>query len=215
MKILFQGDSVTDAGRERGILVPNRGLGSGYVNLIASRLSCDNPGMKVYNRGVSGNRIADAYARWIEDTLNIEFDILSILLGINDTGFGLRMNIGSKPGRFEFIYDCMLYEVKEKNPDCTIVLIQPFIFKMKDESNNCDIFNDWDIWSSEIGERGEIVKNLSKKYGARYLPMSDIFCRAQAEIAPAEHWSSDCIHPTLAGHELIARSWIDLMKDVL
>ncbi|MCQ2386154.1 MAG: lysophospholipase, partial [Clostridia bacterium] len=66
--ILFQGDSITDFGRSRSVKEPNRDLGTGYVNLIASRLTCDNPEISVYNRGVSGNRIVDMYARWEEDT---------------------------------------------------------------------------------------------------------------------------------------------------
>ena len=215
MKILFQGDSITDSGRGRNVTAPNRELGAGYVNLIASRITCDNPKIEVCNRGVSGNRIADAFARWIEDTLNLEFDVFSALFGINDTGFGLRLNMGSDMQRFEFIYDRMLYEVREKRPDCKMLIIAPFIFKMKDEQNRCDIYNDWDIWYKSIRRRGEISEKLADKYGAGFLPMLDIFEKAQRDIAPAEHWSLDCIHPTPAGHELIARSWIDAMKDIL
>lgn len=215
MKILFQGDSITDAGRNKNTTAANCDLGGGYVNLVAARLTCDNPGIEIFNRGVSGDRIADAYGRWIEDTLNIEFDVFSALFGINDTGFSLRLNRGSDLERFEFIYDRMLYEVREKRPDCKMILIAPFLFKMKDETNGCDIWNDWETWSGSIRQRGEIVRKLAEKYNARFLPMFDIFEKAQRDIAPAEHWSQDCIHPTPAGHELIARSWIDTMKDIL
>lgn len=215
MKILFQGDSVTDAGRNRGVEIPNFDLGSGYVNLVCSRLTCDNPKIEIYNRGVSGDRIADAYSRWLEDTLNMEFDVFSALFGINDTGFGLRMNRGSSLERFEFIYDRMLFEVREKAPDCKMILAAPFIFKLRHEESGCDIYNNWDAWYSEIRGRGEIVKKLAEKYNARFLPLLDIFENARREIAPAEHWSRDCIHPTPAGHELIARSWINAMGDVL
>ena len=79
MKILFQGDSVTDSGRDRNPSRPNIGLGTGYVNLIASRIICDEPRYSIYNRAVSGNRIGDMYARWIEDAINIDPDILSIM----------------------------------------------------------------------------------------------------------------------------------------
>lgn len=214
MKILFQGDSITDAGRNRTEERPNCGLGNGFVNLIASRLTCDRDDIDIYNRGVSGDRIGDTYRRWLEDMRNVDFDVISIMSGINDTGFGLRMGKGSDMERYEFIYDRMLYEVKESHPDSMMILVQPFLFKVKDESNNCDIWNDWDIWSGQIEERGRITKRLAEKYGARFLPMFEIFREAQKKF-PAEHWSLDCIHPTPAGHELIARHWLEAMKDIL
>lgn len=214
MKILFQGDSITDAGRVREETAPNRGLGMGYVNLIASNLTCDRDDIEVFNRAISGDRIADTYHRWLEDMRNIDFDILSFMSGMNDTGFGIRMGMGSDMERYEFIYDRMLYEVKQSHPESVIILIQPFVFRMKDESNNCDIYNDWDKWCGEIEERGRITKKLAEKYGARYLPMFEIFKEAQKKF-PAEHWSVDCIHPTPAGYELIARNWIDAMADIV
>ena len=129
MKILFQGDSVTDCGRDRTVNKSNQGLGSGYVNLIASSLLCDNPTWEITNRGIAGNRIGDMYARWIEDTLNVDFDLLSVMNGINDVGFSLRMNMGSNCDEYEFMYEHMLSQVKDKKPNSKIVILEPFIVK--------------------------------------------------------------------------------------
>ena len=222
MNILFQGDSITESGRpkppmhSKEYMQPNVNLGYGYVNLIASRLLFEKPDFKIYNRGVSGNRICDMYSRWIEDALNIDFDVLSILCGINDVGFGLRLNMGADCEKFRFIYDRMLYEVKERNPDAKIVLMEPFLLKTdycSPEYGN-DIFRDWDIWSEEIKKRGSIVKELSEKYNAIFVPLYDDFQSLSEKFGP-EHFSLDCIHPTPAGYEFIARKWMEACKSIL
>lgn len=214
MKILFQGDSLTDSGRDKKITEPNLGLGMGYVNLIAARLTCDNPETLVYNRGVSGNRICDMYSRWIEDTLNIDFDILSVLNGINDIGFQLRMGMGADKEKYRFVYDRMLSEAKEAHPDSKLVILEPFLVRKHLGEDGGDIYNDWDIWHKEISERGEVCRELAEKHGAIFVPLADKFAALSEKYGP-EVWSVDCIHPTPAGHEVIARSWIDACADIL
>ena len=214
MKILFQGDSLTDSGRDRNVTEPNTSLGMGYVNLLASRIVCDNPRAKVYNRGVSGNRICDMYARWIEDTLNIDFDILSVMNGINDIGFQLRMGRGADKDKFRFVYDRMLYEVKEKKPDAKIVIIEPFLVKKYLGEDGGDIYNDWDLWHGQITERAGICKELAEKYNAIFVPLADEFDKLSTMYGP-DIWSMDCIHPTAPGHEVIARKWMETCKDIL
>ena len=85
--MLFQGDSITDCGRDRINGRPNIALGDGYVSLIAAKLLYEkrNDKVEIYNRGLSGNRIVDLYARWKIDCLNLKPDIISILIGVNDT----------------------------------------------------------------------------------------------------------------------------------
>ena len=216
MKILFQGDSVTDCDRSRSEKEPNVHLGEGYVGLITSRLCFESTDFKIYNRGVSGNRICDIYSRWIEDTLNIDFDVLSILCGINDVGFSLRLNKGADSEKFKFVYDRMLYEVKEKNPDAKLVLMEPFLLKTEyyhpDYGN--DIFENWDKWSFEIQKRAEAVKELSDKYNAIFVPLYDDFQKL-SEKSGSKHFSIDCVHPTHAGHEFIARKWLECCSDIL
>ena len=87
--IVFQGDSITDAGagKDYANLKANEALGQGYpfLTMAALRLSEPEQDWQVYNRGISGNRIVDLYARWKRDALNLKPDILSILIGVNDT----------------------------------------------------------------------------------------------------------------------------------
>jgi len=215
-RILFQGDSITDFGRARNVTGANEGLGNGYVHLIASRLLCDNPEMKIYNRGVSGNRIMDMYARWEEDTMKLDFDVLSIFNGINDVGFGLRLQTGASAAKFEKMYDMLIEETLERKPGISLVLCQPFVMKMPKvwDKYGTDIYDNYDVWYANIAERGEIVKGLAKKYNAVFVPLREVMDNA-CKIAPAEHWSQDCIHPTAPGCELIARAWLDAAGHLL
>ena len=215
MKILFQGDSLTDAGRRRDETRPNVGLGNGYVNMIAGQLIAENPGagIEIYNRGVSGNRIADLYARWIEDALNPEYDLLSILMGVNDVGFGLRLNCGSSAERFEKIYDMALSEVRETHPDAQIVIVEPFIFKMKypDGPRGFDIYEGWETWRSEVRKRGAAARRLAEKHGALFIELFDRFEELSGAYSP-ETFSMDCIHLTPAGNAVLAKTWIEEVK---
>lgn len=213
LRLLFQGDSLTDGGRNKDIKTPNEGLGGGFVGLIASRLLCDNPSAEIYNRGTYGNRIADMYARWIEDALNIQFNVISIMNGINDVGFAIRQNRGADTQKYEFIFDRILYETKESHPNADIILCQPFLIKRVYEKEN-DIYENWDRWSAAVEERGEVVRRLSKQYGTLFVEFKLAIDNA-LKIAPAEHWSLDCIHMTHAGNELLARTWLNAAKPIL
>ncbi len=211
--ILFQGDSITDANRDREGKDKNRILGDGYVQFIGASLLCDYPGINIRNTAISGNRISDLYGRWIEDTLNIDFDVLSILCGINDIGYALRLNMGADAEKFEFVYDRMLHEVKMARPEAKIVLCEPFLFKMdiNEAKNSADIIENWDVWNGHMLERRAIVKSLAEKYQAIFVPFGKVFEQA-LEIAPANYWSTDGIHLTMAGNQLIAREWLRCVK---
>lgn len=215
-KILFQGDSVTDVGRSRDTKAANTALGSGYVARIASELLYKDPSLEIYNRGVSGNRIGDMYARWIEDTLNIAPDLLSVLNGINDVGFGLRLGMGSDAARFEYIYDRCLYEAKEQNPALSLVLIEPFILRVSKPwaEFGDDIYANFNEWHTAVRGRAEVCRRLAEKYEAVFVSVQDKMDEACLR-APAEHWSLDCIHPTHAGAELLAREWLKATSHLL
>ena len=129
--ILFQGDSITDGGRLKGkenAWDLNHQMGHGYAFLINAAMGCRYPekNLRFYNRGVSGNRVGDLYGRWMEDTICLKPDILSVMVGINDCGSTLHDGAGSSPARFEKIYQLMLEEAREANPGVKIVLCEPF-----------------------------------------------------------------------------------------
>lgn len=213
LKILFQGDSLTDCGRDRSGKNPVALYGYGYVNLIASRLLCDLPDTVVYNRAYNGSRVGDMYSRWIEDALNVDCNIMSILCGVNDIGFGIRMNQGADAKKFRFIYELMINEALENNPELKLVLCEPFLFKIEENTPELglDIVENWDLWNGQLTERRQIVRDLAQKYNGIFVPFGEAFEKALCK-APPQHWSIDCIHATNAGHELMARTWLEYVK---
>ncbi len=213
MKILFQGDSITDAGRSRVI---DSNLGNGYVGELSRRWKKEGLNHTIKNRGIGGNRIIDIYARWIEDTLCLDYDVLSILCGINDVGYQLRAGIGVDNEKYEYIYDRMIYEALKKNPDTKIVLMTPFVLRVDLEHTNLsfsnDIYDDFDVWQTAIDEKAEIVKKLSKKYHTRLVDLNQRFKMLDSDL---HLYSGDGIHPTVKGHKIIAEEWLAVMKDII
>lgn len=209
MNILFQGDSITDAGREKVHLLDNYNLGSGYVTMVAAALTTVRNDIVVHNRGISGNRTEQIAARWEEDTLAVSHDVLSLLCGINDIGFDLRMGVTGDRRVVEPLYDKMIYQEKEKNPDAKIILMTPFVFKRYrlDPTFGSDIFDNYDLWHERTVIHGEMVKDIAKKYNTELIPLFDIF-KEEMKLRPAEEFSPDCVHPTALGHAIIAREWL-------
>src|SRR3954454_14215957 len=120
-RVLFQGDSITDGNRGR-TADPNHILGHGYAFLIAARFGALMPELNLLfvNRGISGNRVTDLAARWQKDTLELRPDLLSILIGINDSTRHVPLD------EFETTYDRLLAAAVAANPKLRIVICEPF-----------------------------------------------------------------------------------------
>ena len=118
LKILFQGDSITDANRSRSDDW-NHLMGHGYAYLIASRFWYDQPdkGLAFYNRGISGDKITDLAMRWKEDTLDLRPDILSILIGVNDVSYFMEGDERYSAGNYEKDYDALILRTKNELPE--------------------------------------------------------------------------------------------------
>lgn len=208
-RILFQGDSITDGNRGRDNDL-NHIMGHGYAFSIASRLEADYPdkNLHFYNRGISANKITDLAARWQTDTLDIRPDLLSILIGVNDAGSIFNKKDTISLEKYETVYKSLLDQVKAMNPEIIFVLNQPFTLPVGN-------FKDyWEAWHQEIVERQNIVERIAKSYDAIFVRHQDAF-DAACKRAPADYWIWDGVHPTVAGHELMAREWINQVKKQL
>ncbi len=201
--ILFQGDSITDGNRGRNN-DPNHIMGHGYAFSIASRLGADYP-EKQYNfinRGISANKIIDLKARWQTDTLDLKPDVLSILIGVNDSS---SMIVNWEPyitiEEYENVYRELLEQTVTKFPGIILVLCEPFILEVGNVKSN------WEAFQSDIVKRQAIVRSLAIQYNAVFVGFQEVFNKA-CEKAPADYWIWDGVHPTVAGHELMAREWI-------
>jgi len=198
--LLFQGDSITDCGRTTcgGAGYPVNLWGPGYPGLIASELMGDQPCQwNIINRGISGNRVPDLYARWKIDCINLNPDILSILLGVNDTLHEMQNRNGVEVPRFDKIYRSLLDWCREKNPDIKFILMEPFLYPFSETDPK---------WLEEIRGRQEVVRKIAADYHAALVPLQQVFDDA-LKLAPKEYWFVDGIHPQPAGHRLIVKAW--------
>ncbi len=201
--ILFQGDSITDAGRDRENDVYD---GMGYPRLVKGALGADYPNeYEFINRGISGNRIVDLYARMKKDLINLKPDIMSILIGVNDVWHEFWFGNGVDSEKFFKIYSMLIEEVKEALPDIKIMILEPFV--LKDTATE----EHWDAFRADVEEKAEKAKMVAEKYGLVFVPLMKIFDEA-ATKAPTSHWLDDGVHPTAAGHELIKREWLKAFK---
>ena len=205
--IVFQGDSITDVGRDRDLTLPaNLGMGSGYPFLTMTQLRLTEPekDWQVFNRGISGNRIVDLYARWKREALNLKPDILSILIGVNDTWHESAFQNGVEVPRYAQFYRMLLEWTLQVLPDVKLVLLEPFVLPFGVVLPH---------WPAEIDERRAIVKDLAQKFNAIFIPTQTLLNEALKK-APQEYWLKDGVHPTSAGHALIARAWIEATKAI-
>lgn len=207
MTILFQGDSITDGSRGRNE-DPNHILGHGYVFAIASRLGFELAQSRPYfiNRGISGNRVSDLYGRWNEDAISLNPDLISILIGVNDAGRIVDGHPGGVTDRFERVYRHLLAETKEVLPHTGLVLCEPFLLKTAAREER------WAQWKVRLDDYSRIVRSLAEEYEAVFVPLQAPFDRAAAAMN-AEYWLWDGVHPTVAGHELIAREWLAAVQN--
>ena len=200
MKILFQGDSITDAGRDYN---SDSQLGRGYARLVESALGFAEPGEHTFiNKGISGNRIVDLYARIKRDILYYEPDVMSILIGVNDVWHEL----GDKPNgvdadKFFKIYSMLIEEVKEALPNIKIMILEPFVLEA------CSTEANWEYFKSETAKRAEMAKKIAKKFDLPFIPLQAGFDEL-ATKAPNDYWLGDGVHPTAKGHEFIKNEWL-------
>lgn len=198
--ILFQGDSITDADRNREIATD---LGKGYVNKINLLLSADgqNKNIEITNRGISGDRVIDLNKRWDKDCININPTVVSILIGINDCWRRYDNNDPTTADEFKKDYRYILNQVKERT-DAKIILCEPFVLSIPEDRIQ---------WREDLDPKIKAVWELSKEFDALYLPLDKIFKEASVSVAPIL-LAEDGVHPTPRGHNLIAKEWIKAYK---
>lgn len=203
--VLFQGDSITDAGRDRTVAGPNvaAGLGTGYPLLITAQASAAQPtrDLLFYNRGVSGNTVPDLQARWQADTLDLKPDVVSILIGVNDYWHTLMGTYHGSVGDYEAGYAALLHATATALPQATLVVLEPFVLR-------CGVVTD--AWFPEFDRRRAAAARVARGAGAVFVALQQRFDRLSRQAPPA-HWSGDGVHPTPAGHSVIAQAWRDVV----
>lgn len=194
-RILFQGDSITDGNRGRGADL-NHVHGHGFVYLLAARIGAGAPGQNAtfLNRGVSGHTVLDLAKRWPKDTLELKPDVLSVLIGVNDSSKGVA------PEVFERTYDELLTAARAANPKLRLVLCEPFLGAAGSAIDKSPGRRE------RLALLIPVVRRLAAKHGATLIDFQKVFDEAQSR-APSSYWIWDGVHPTTAGHQLMADEW--------
>lgn len=206
MRILFFGDSITDANRNRETDFSLGSYGLGYVRSVAGALISENPDKyQIFNRGISGNRVVDLYSRVKRDCWNLEPDVLNIFIGVNDVWHEIAAQNGVEIDRFENIYRTLLKETKDRLPNTKLILCEPFILKGSATEETYDKF-------LQVREYAKVVKKLAKEFNCYFLPLQDKIS-AFAEKHGVEACLSDGVHPAIGGAQLIANEWLKLFKE--
>lgn len=206
-KLLFIGDSITDAGREpMGEPAPwgTAGLGRGYVSLVESWLLATRPQdrVRVFNRGTSGNTVRHLAARWQADVLDLRPDVVSVLIGVNDVwrqfDTPLRTEEHVLPDEYEKTLDDLAARtLATLAAPSRLVLATPFFF----ESHRADAMR------VRMDEYGAIVRRLAAKHGATFVDTQAAIDAVLAHVHPMSlAW--DRIHPQPAGHMILARAFL-------
>lgn len=201
--ILFQGDSITDAGRKKDAgAAPNEqpALGNGYAWLAAAELLVSRPeaGLKIFNRGISGNKVYQLAERWQADCLDLKPNVLSILIGVNDIWHTLNGNYNGTVEKYENDYRALLERTLKALPKVKLVICEPFVLR-------CGAVND--KWFPEFDHYRAAAKRIAGVFHATFLPFQAMFDEA-VKYAPPAHWAADGVHPTPAGASLMAYNWL-------
>jgi lysophospholipase L1-like esterase len=205
--ILFQGDSITDAGRirEENSFNNSRSLGSGYPMLAGAELlgKYASLNLKVFNKGVSGNKVFQLADRWDADCLDIKPDILSILIGVNDIWHKLNGQYNGTVEIYKHDYIALLERTKKALPNVKLIICEPFAVPGVKAVD--------DKWYPEFYGYQKAAREISDQFGATFIPYQRIYDEAQKQ-APGAYWTPDGVHPTLAGAQLMAQAWVEAVK---
>jgi lysophospholipase L1-like esterase len=201
--ILFQGDSITDAGRNRQVRdEPNlqAALGGGYAWLAASALLVDRPEdrLKIFNRGISGDKVYQLADRWEADCLALKPDLLSILIGVNDYWAIAKHDYQGTLEKYADDYRKLINRTKGALPDVRLVICEPFALKVGAVD---------DSWFPAFDGYRAAAKKLADDVNATFVPFQTMF-DAAVRIAPPQTWAADGVHPTPDGAALMAHCWL-------
>ncbi|MCX2928226.1 SGNH/GDSL hydrolase family protein [Streptomyces sp. NEAU-W12] len=197
--LVFQGDSITAAGRDTD---DPADLGNGFVRMVAERLSVLHPRAGVLNRGVSGNRVADLRARWATDAIDLRPDLLSVMIGVNDTWHRYTHGIRTPVERFDADYRGLLRQATAVG--ARLVLVEPFLVPVRSEQ--------WD-WHADLDARIHVVRRLAAEFDTVLLSADGLLNQAAREAGDPAKIADDGVHLTVVGHSVLADAWIRLILE--
>jgi lysophospholipase L1-like esterase len=205
--VLLQGDSITDWKRKKTALEANSpsGLGEGYAFLVACALLGTFPdrNLKVYNRGVSGNKVFQLADRWDADCLDIQPNVLSILVGVNDFWHTLVNGYKGTIDTYRDDYRKLLDRTRQKLPDVKLIIGEPYAVTGVKAVD--------DKWFPAFYDYQKAAAEIAGSYKAVYIPYQAIYDKA-IKTAPGSYWTVDGVHPSMAGAQLMTKAWMETVE---
>lgn len=202
-RLLFIGDSITDAGRARPVgELPHEKLGSGYVNQVAALVGAAYPDrqIRVMNVGSSGETVRQLKGRWQTDVIDLKPDWLVVMIGINDVWrqFDRPTHPEHAVPLEEYARTLEELVLAAKPLVKGLVLMTPFFIEP----------NQGDAMRARMDEYGRAVLALARKNGVIGVDVQAAFDATLKHVHSAQlAW--DRIHPGPVGHMVIARAFLD------
>lgn len=202
MRIVMIGDSITDMRRDRVAGTLPFAYGSAYPFIVQAKLGSEKPReYEIYNRGISGDRVVDLYARIKRDCWNLKPDVVSVLVGVNDVWHEIMEGNGVEIDRYEKVYRALIEDTKKALPGVKIMLLEPYILRGTATEESYDKF-------LQVKEYAKVVEKLAKETGSLFVPLQARF-DAAAEKNGGDWYLDDGVHPTVVGSQLIADAWLE------
>jgi lysophospholipase L1-like esterase len=206
--ILFQGDSITDAGREKTNQLPNNAnsFGAGYAFLAASHLLNAHPdkAFNIYNRGISGNKVYQLQDRWQVDAIDLKPNLVSILIGVNDYWHKVKHGYNGTVEIYENDLRALIKRTIKELPGVRIVLCEPFILP-----NTSAVEQSWVI---PFQKYQKAAHKIAKEFNALWVPFQSVFDKG-LQKAKETYWAPDGVHPSMAGSQLMAQAWLEVVNN--
>jgi lysophospholipase L1-like esterase len=204
--VLLQGDSITDAGRSKDKEFPNNAwsFGTGYANHIGSWLleAMPEKNLSIYNRGISGNKVYQLSDRWGKDCLGLKPNVLSILIGVNDYWHFRNGKYDGTSEIYEQDLRKLLTRTMEALPGLKLMICQPFILTGTSAVDAS--------WVEPFSAYQASAKKISDEFGAIWVPFQEAFDHATT-LADPTYWTGDGVHPSMAGAQLMANTWLEAL----
>ena len=203
MRILFQGDSITDAGRDKRNF---HDLGNGYPKYAAELIRQANPTLDVefINLGISGNRTDQLFDRMHDDIIALQPDVVSILIGINDVWHRHSHRIETTDEQITANYRAILSRIKAQT-NARIMILSPFLLDNEEKES----------WRPEVESIDAIVRALADEFADVYLPLDEHFAKALPVQPEPCHYSNDGVHPNPNGAAYIGGLYAEAIAPLL
>ncbi|MBP3377969.1 MAG: SGNH/GDSL hydrolase family protein [Clostridia bacterium] len=201
MRILFQGDSITDAGR----FEDEKGMGWGYPLYASELIKNRHPEIEFefINRGISGHKVSDLAARWQQDCIDLQPDVVSILIGVNDTWHHAENRNWIPNEEFEATYRGLLTDIKEKT-NAKIIILEQFLIPVEDK----------EFFRIDLDPKIQITRKLAREFADAFIPTDGLLAAHYVGVEPTL-WAADGVHPTEAGARLIGDFYADAFDKIL